>query len=240
MRHLIPSCAFQPRGITLEEGLLVSSRHASCPSWEQVARRNKGDRQAFGRLAYLRSLGPPRGAADALCSVPAPASLRSPAKSGRTFSQHLAFATEIVALYPATSESEKISFNQLNKQTGHCIKYMKVDADTGEEVPRGHRQGLCARQGDLHRGQQGGARERRPNIVSTKESLRSKRIAAIEIFDPENSTRFGLPHINVSLRLPRKCCHDELWGKSLRRGGLPPPVRCGYRLQACRWPASGR
>jgi DNA end-binding protein Ku len=39
-----------------------------------------------------------------------------------------------VALYPATSESEKISFNQLNRQTGHRIKYMKVDADTGEEV----------------------------------------------------------------------------------------------------------
>jgi DNA end-binding protein Ku len=40
-----------------------------------------------------------------------------------------------VALYPATSESEKISFNQLNRKTGHRIKYTKVDADTGEEVP---------------------------------------------------------------------------------------------------------
>ncbi|TFW56534.1 Ku protein, partial [Bradyrhizobium sp. MOS001] len=27
-----------------------------------------------------------------------------------------------VALYPATSESEKISFNQLNRATGHRIK----------------------------------------------------------------------------------------------------------------------
>jgi hypothetical protein len=36
--------------------------------------------------------------------------------------------------YPATSESEKISFNQLNRATGHRIKYLKVDADTGEEV----------------------------------------------------------------------------------------------------------
>ena len=36
--------------------------------------------------------------------------------------------------YPATSESEKISFNQLNRKTGHRIKYAKVDADTGEEV----------------------------------------------------------------------------------------------------------
>ena len=31
-------------------------------------------------------------------------------------------------------ESEKVSFNQLNRKTGHRIKYAKVDADTGEEV----------------------------------------------------------------------------------------------------------
>ncbi|MGJ4899141.1 Ku protein [Bradyrhizobium oligotrophicum] len=47
----------------------------------------------------------------------------------------LSLVTCPVALYPATSESEKISFNQLNRQTGHRIKYLKVDADTGGEVP---------------------------------------------------------------------------------------------------------
>jgi hypothetical protein len=47
----------------------------------------------------------------------------------------LSLVTCPVALYPATSESEKISFNQLNKQTDHRIKYVKVDAHTGEEVP---------------------------------------------------------------------------------------------------------
>src|SRR6266699_1388837 len=41
-----------------------------------------------------------------------------------------------VALYPATSESEKISFNQLNRKTGHRIKYAKVDADTFIEVTK--------------------------------------------------------------------------------------------------------
>ena len=46
----------------------------------------------------------------------------------------LSLVTCPVALFPATSESEKISFNQLNRKTGHRIKYMKVDADTGEEV----------------------------------------------------------------------------------------------------------
>src|SRR5438445_1427679 len=35
---------------------------------------------------------------------------------------------------PATSEREKISFHQLNKNTGHRIKYRKVDAESGDEV----------------------------------------------------------------------------------------------------------
>src|SRR5215207_7082291 len=39
-----------------------------------------------------------------------------------------------VAVYPATSESEKVRFNQLNRNTGNRIKYVKVDASTGEEV----------------------------------------------------------------------------------------------------------
>src|SRR3954451_1130836 len=33
-----------------------------------------------------------------------------------------------IALYPATSESEKVRFNQLNKNTGNRIRYSKVDA----------------------------------------------------------------------------------------------------------------
>ncbi len=39
-----------------------------------------------------------------------------------------------IALFPATSEREKISFHQINKDTGHRIKYRKVDAETGDEV----------------------------------------------------------------------------------------------------------
>jgi DNA end-binding protein Ku len=46
----------------------------------------------------------------------------------------LSLVTCPVALYPATSDSEKISFNQINRNTGHRIKYARVDADTGEEV----------------------------------------------------------------------------------------------------------
>ena len=46
----------------------------------------------------------------------------------------LSLVTYPIALFPATSESEKISFNQVNKKTGHRIRYLKVDAETGEEV----------------------------------------------------------------------------------------------------------
>jgi DNA end-binding protein Ku len=46
----------------------------------------------------------------------------------------LSLVTCPVALYPATSDTEKVSFNQINRKTGHRIKYAKVDAETGEEV----------------------------------------------------------------------------------------------------------
>jgi DNA end-binding protein Ku len=39
----------------------------------------------------------------------------------------LSLVTCPVALYPATSGSEKISFNQINRKTGHRIKYAKMD-----------------------------------------------------------------------------------------------------------------
>ena len=46
----------------------------------------------------------------------------------------LSLVTCPIALFPATSESEKTSFNQINKKTGNRIRYLKVDAETGDEV----------------------------------------------------------------------------------------------------------
>jgi DNA end-binding protein Ku len=46
----------------------------------------------------------------------------------------LSLVSSPIALFPATSEREKISFHQLNKETGNRIRYRKVDAETGEEV----------------------------------------------------------------------------------------------------------
>src|SRR3984885_14415967 len=48
----------------------------------------------------------------------------------------LSLVTCPVALYPATSDTEKVSFNQINRKTGHRIKYAKVDADTYIEVSK--------------------------------------------------------------------------------------------------------
>ena len=39
-----------------------------------------------------------------------------------------------IALFPATSEREKIRFHQLNRETGNRIRYRKVDEETGDEI----------------------------------------------------------------------------------------------------------
>jgi DNA end-binding protein Ku len=41
-----------------------------------------------------------------------------------------------IALYPASSLSEKVSFNRINRKTGNRLKQQNVDSETGEEVPR--------------------------------------------------------------------------------------------------------
>ena len=39
-----------------------------------------------------------------------------------------------IALYPATSSTERASFNQINRQTGNRVRYKKVDSETDEPV----------------------------------------------------------------------------------------------------------
>jgi DNA end-binding protein Ku len=41
-----------------------------------------------------------------------------------------------IALYPASSLSEKVSFNRINRKTGNRMKQQNVDSETGEVVPR--------------------------------------------------------------------------------------------------------
>jgi len=39
-----------------------------------------------------------------------------------------------IALYPAISAAERVSFRQVNKQTGHRLRQQLVDSITGEIV----------------------------------------------------------------------------------------------------------
>jgi DNA end-binding protein Ku len=41
-----------------------------------------------------------------------------------------------IALYPASSLSEKVSFNRINRKTGNRLKQQNVDSETSEVVPR--------------------------------------------------------------------------------------------------------
>ena len=41
-----------------------------------------------------------------------------------------------IALYPATSERQKIHFHQINRKTGNRIQYRKVDSGTGRELDK--------------------------------------------------------------------------------------------------------
>ena len=46
----------------------------------------------------------------------------------------LSFVSCPVALYPATSAAERISFRQVNRRTGHRLRHKLIDSVTGEPV----------------------------------------------------------------------------------------------------------
>ena len=48
----------------------------------------------------------------------------------------LSLVTCPVALYPATSAAERISFRQVNRRTGHRLRHKLVDSVTGEAVDK--------------------------------------------------------------------------------------------------------
>jgi DNA end-binding protein Ku len=81
-----------------------------------------------------------------------------------------------IALYPATSEREKIHFHQLNRKTGNRIQYRKVDAETGREVERD----------DIIRGYEKSKGEYVPVEAEELEAvaIESKRVIEIDQFVP--------------------------------------------------------
>ena len=83
-----------------------------------------------------------------------------------------------IALFPATSEREKISFHQLNKETGNRIRYKKIDSETGDEVDNaGIIKGYEISKGEYV--------ELEPDELEAVE-LDSKRIIDIEEFVPRD------------------------------------------------------
>ena len=74
----------------------------------------------------------------------------------------LSLVSASIAIYPATSSSEKVRFNTLNRATGNRLKRQMVDAVTGEVVPdRRAGQGLRGRQGPVRPGRGRRARQHR-------------------------------------------------------------------------------
>src|ERR1700744_6633157 len=55
----------------------------------------------------------------------------------------LALVSCPVALYPAASSSERISFHMMNRNTGHRLKQQYIDAESGGLVDSAHRVKGC-------------------------------------------------------------------------------------------------
>ena len=51
----------------------------------------------------------------------------------------LSLVTCPIELFPATSQSEKTHFHQINKQTGHRLRQQIVDEETGRAVDAAHK-----------------------------------------------------------------------------------------------------
>ena len=65
----------------------------------------------------------------------------------------LSLVSASIAIYPATSSSEKVRFNTLNRATGNRLKRKMVDSVTDEEVPTEEQiKGYAVRQGPVCQG----------------------------------------------------------------------------------------
>jgi Ku70/Ku80 beta-barrel domain len=124
-----------------------------------------------------------------------------------------------IALFPATSEREKISFHQLNKETGNRIRYKKVDAETGDEVDsaniiKGYE---VAKGEDL---------ELEPEELDAV-AVESKRVIDIDEFVPRNEiddSRSSQKRSPDSLRW--KCRGPKFCARWPYGGRASPTLRC--------------
>jgi non-homologous end joining protein Ku len=132
-----------------------------------------------------------------------------------------------IGLYPAISAAERVSFRQVNTQTGNRLRQQMVDAVTGEVVRshdkgRGyevsHQQFLLVRDEDLEAAQQE-ARKKPFNTAPTTTAGKA----------PEQPPSRGAPSRNTEA--PRLAAREEVrtpagsYEQPTEIAPLPPPVR---------------
>ena len=110
----------------------------------------------------------------------------------------LSFVSCPVALYPATTAAERVSFRQVNRRTGHRLKHQLVDSITGETVEthdkaRGYEVGenrfLLVEDRELDQ-----ARSERPppgTVQLAEPSRRAPAPSAVRAADPEEDDETG-------------------------------------------------
>src|SRR5262249_34884315 len=124
IRVLRPVARFWPASLSLANHPLTIKPQARR---EQEQRRNAAPTFPLWNAASLVSLNPGSLAVTEYLVVAPRAYWKGYLK--------LSLVSCPIALFPATTEREKISFHQINKETGNRIRYKKVDSDTGDEVP---------------------------------------------------------------------------------------------------------
>jgi Ku protein len=126
----------------------------------------------------------------------------------------LSFVSCPIALYPASSAAERLSFRQVNRRTGHRLKHELVDSLTGEAVDssnkaRGYEVGenefLLVEDRDLERARserpppgaiplvEAPRRESPPTVPSGLHGQHEERVAADEPADDEDEEEIAAP-----------------------------------------------
>ena len=133
----------------------------------------------------------------------------------------LSLVTCPVALYPASSQSEKTHFHQINRKTGNRLRQQMVDEETGRVVEKDHK----GRGYELSKGKYV---EIEPEELEAVE-IESTHTIDIDTFVPEeeiDKRYYERPYYIVPERQER-------------RGGVMPSSAMPCRTKgASRWPAS--
>src|SRR6266699_5517871 len=95
-----------------------------------------------------------------------------------------------IAIFPASSSSERVSFRQINKKTGHRLKQQLVDSVTGDVVGSG----------DKGRGYQIGKDEYLPVEDEELDSLRLESTKIIDLgkFVPAPKSMSGISTVRIT------------------------------------------